>query len=141
MICGNCHRASNYVKLYSNGEERCHNCGNFSEASGAKTDGILTRQRNSQQAWKHEGDTLLPHKYDKTSKQLIPNPEFVKQFPDRVSDYFDESEITKAGMPKLAKRGEANKRAAQAHKDRVAKSVEFVGSTKSGMEKLGVNKK
>ena len=142
MICGNCLKASNYVKLLSNGQERCHNCGNFSEASGAKVDGILTRQsfRVRSESWKHEGDQLLPHTYDKTTKRLAPNPEFVKQHPDRVGDYFDASEITRAGMPKLAEKAKRDKQRAKDHKDSLAKSVEFEGTTKSGMERMGVKK-
>ncbi len=137
MVCGNCSKQSNYVKLYSNGQERCHHCGGFSEAGGARVDGILTRQtfRVRSESYKNEGDTILPHKYSKITKRLEPNPDFVKQYPDRVGDYFDEGEITRAGLPKLAKHADNLKQQAKDHKKKVNDSVEFVGKTEKAVEK------
>jgi len=63
MICGNCGEESANVRMDSQGNEYCHSCGGFSEASGTRTSGLMTRnsQRIRSQSVKFEGDFLPPH--------------------------------------------------------------------------------
>jgi hypothetical protein len=106
MICQGCHRNSNHIKSYFVDGillELCSSCGHFSEAGGTKTDGLLTRNsfRVRKQSLEYEGDMLLPHKYDKISRKVVPNDDFLKKYPDKAGEYFKQRELDKAGYSKL----------------------------------------
>lgn len=47
-------------------------------------------------------DTVPPHTYDKLTKKMVPNPEFVKAFPDQARQWYRPAELKKAGYGKLA---------------------------------------
>lgn len=106
MICSSCKRESAHIKSYlvaGSMIELCNFCGEFSEAGGSRTDGILSRNRFSvrRDSSKHEGDMLPPHVYDKHSRQVIPREEFVRKYPEKVGDYFTQGELDKQGHKKL----------------------------------------
>ena len=60
-------------------------------------------QRVREDSAKHEGDFIQPHTFDKNTRKIGVNPDFVKEYPDKVKDYFSEEEVEKAGYPKLSK--------------------------------------
>jgi len=49
----------------------------------------------------NEGDTLPPHEYNKHERKIKPREDFIKRFPERVSDTYEQSELDKAGYKKL----------------------------------------
>ena len=103
MKCHNCGHISMHIRVDSDGRESCHNCAGFSEAGGTGTDGLLTRNsfRVRRDSVMHEGDTLPPHEYDKSSRKFKPREDFIDRFPDRVCDTFNQKELDKAGYNKL----------------------------------------
>lgn len=138
MICQNCHCQSSNIKYIPGVGERCHNCGGFSEAGGTRSTGLTTRQSfriRSEQA-QFQGDMTPPHVYDKHSKKLVPNPDFVSQFPDRVGDFHSNEELTKAHMPKLAEHSEKIRRTKKTHKAKLKASVEHAGSAAAGVKRV-----
>lgn len=52
---------------------------------------------------KHLKDTTPPHTYDKLTKKMVPNPEFIKAFPQNARQWFRPQELKDAGYGKLAK--------------------------------------
>lgn len=137
MLCATCLKQSSHIKLLSNGQEICSNCADFPEVSGPKTDNILTRNsfRIRTQAVKHEGDTILPHAHDKSKHGLGINQEFIKMYPDRAKDYFTPEEMTKANMPKLAKKAENDRQKEINHKQKMLNGVEHTGDPKKAIER------
>lgn len=102
MRCNNCGNESGRIRTYK-GVDSCHLCGDFKEAGGARTTGILTRNslRVRQDAVIYEGDTIHPYEMDKTRKKLVPNREFIKKFPEQAHEYFTDEALVDAGHTKL----------------------------------------
>ena len=140
MKCQNCHARSYYIKVLANGEERCPRCGGFSEASGVKTSGLLTRSsfRVRTEAVKYEGDTITPFVYNHAEKKMDLNQEFVKLYPNQAKDYYTDVEMRKAHLPKLAERAQNIRTAEKKHKEDLRGSVEFVGDQQKAMERMGL---
>lgn len=137
MVCSTCLKQAKHIKILPDGTELCNFCGEFSEASGPNTTNILTRNafRVRNQSIKYEGDMILPHTFNKATKRLDVNPEFVKQFPDKVKDYFSEKEIKDAGLPKLATRANKIKKIEKENKQK-QKDIFYSGSTKKALQKV-----
>lgn len=138
MVCNNCKQTSNHIKAYADGSESCHLCGQFSEAGGVRTSGLLTRQSfrvRSEQA-RFAADTLPPHKFDKASGKVVPSDDFIKKYPDQAKNYFDNADMKKAGVPKLAEHSDKLRAKEQAHKEALRKTREYAGSQKKAMEKV-----
>lgn len=74
----------------------------MSEAKGANVSNILTRNsdRVRQQQLRHEGDIILPHTYDKLTNKLVPNPDFVRLYPNQLPTYFTPEELKQHGYDK-----------------------------------------
>lgn len=74
----------------------------MSEAKGANVSNILTRSsdRVREQQLRHEGDIILPHQYDKLTNKYIPNPDFVRLYPDKLPTYFTAEELKQHGYDK-----------------------------------------
>lgn len=104
MICPNCKQQTSRLIIDSHGKA-CANCRGMSESGGARLDGILTRgsDRIRRQQQTHEGDIITPHVYDPTTKQHVPNPDFVDRYPDKLPTYFTETELNKFGYSKAGK--------------------------------------
>ena len=102
MICRSCKKVAYHIKVFD-GIEICENCGGFSVAGGTKTDGLLTRNsfRVRRDSIMYEGDTLPPHEYDKHERKIKPREDFIKRFPNRVSDTYNQKELDRAGYKKL----------------------------------------
>ena len=134
MICSNCKTKASRI-VSSRGKERCEHCAGFSAAGGAKTDNILTRNslRVRTEAVKYEGDTILPHAYDKSKGKVGINEEFVKLYPDRVKDYFSEEQLNEAGLNKLA---DHSKKLDQEQKDFKEKELDAITSIDEGVDKV-----
>lgn len=49
----------------------------------------------------NEGDTLPPHVYDKHERKVKPRAEFIKRFPNRVSETYGRKELDTSGYKKL----------------------------------------
>lgn len=118
--------------------ERCSDCLGVSEAGGAKIDGILTRNsfRVRTESVKYEGDTLPPHVYNKMTRKLEPNPEFIKQFGAHSDQFIEEGEAVKAGMPKLAEHYKEVKKSKRQLKEQQAKQIQHEGSIEDGMKRI-----
>ncbi len=75
----------------------------MTETGGAKIDGSITRNssriREQQQAYK--SDLTPPHIWDKASKRLKVNKEFVKLFPEQATKTFTNAELKDVGITKL----------------------------------------
>lgn len=123
MICPNCNQPTSRMRVYSNGVKACAACLGLSETGGVKIDGMLTRQsqRIRDQQRTHEGDIIMPHVFDKVTKELVPNPDFMKRYPDKIATNYTEKELRKAGHSKIGKvfkEYEKNRAAIQAEQDR-----------------------
>ena len=82
-----------------------------------------------------EGDTILPHAYDRSKRSIGINSEFVKLYPDRAKDYFTPEEMVKANLPKLAKKGIEDRQKEIRHKQEIVNSVEHTGDPKKAIER------
>lgn len=102
MICRTCQSNTNRIRVID-GQDRCGNCSSMHETGGSKVDGSITRNsfriREQQQSYK--SDLTPPHVYDKASKKLKVNTEFVKLFPDQASKTFTSKELKDVGVTKL----------------------------------------
>lgn len=85
------------------------------------------------ESYKHQGDTLTPFTYNKTTRKMDINQDFVKLYPDQAKLYYSDKEMKKAGMPKLSERAEKIKQVERKHKEDLHKSVEFTGSQEKAM--------
>src|SRR5881394_2668744 len=102
MICTQCNRPTNRL-IYIYGIMACAVCRGLSEAGGPKTDGSLTRNsfRVREQQRRFEGDFITPHIYDRTTKQMVPNPDFIKLHTDKIGTFFKQKELESAGYSKI----------------------------------------
>lgn len=134
MICANCGANTTHVKITLAGEV-CPKCGGFAEASGARTDNAAGSSsfRIRQQQHANEGDMLPAHFYNKETRRIQPNPEFIKRFPDTAKYHYSPDELRKAGMPKMAKKVEDGLKVTKTRND---KDVHFSGSRKKGIAKV-----
>lgn len=137
MICPNCQQPTGRIKAFLNEEgemvEFCSACLGISEVGGTRVDGLLTRNslRIRSMATKFEGDTIPPHTFNKSSRKMEPNPEFIKQFGKTAEQFYSESEVTKAGMPKLAEHYR------KVRKNKAGdKKVTFEGNAKKGIKRV-----
>ena len=107
MKCRSCGETAYHIRVIVNTgsmlQEVCENCGGFSVAGGTSTDGLLTRNsfRVRRDSIMNEGDTLPLHEYDKHERKIKPREDFIKRFPNRVSDTYNQKELDDAGMKKL----------------------------------------
>jgi hypothetical protein len=138
MRCQNCGDNSSRIIQLADGTERCHHCGDFSEAAGPRTTGLLTRNsfRIRSEAVKNEGDTIQPFIYNKTERKMDMNPDFIKLYPDQAKDFYLPEETDKKGLKKLTAHSKALKAQAKEHKEKLATSVEFEGDAKAGIKKI-----
>lgn len=134
MTCGNCGNQSFHVKITLDGE-RCHNCGEFAEASGAHTDGAATRNsfRLRSQQGRHEGDLIPAHIYDPATRSAKPNPDFIRRHPQTAHLNYTPEELEKAGMPALAKKVKQRRTTGRLLPP---EDVQFKGNTKEGIKKV-----
>lgn len=138
MICPNCERpTARIIYTYRDGQ-RIAGCAadrGMSENGGAKMSGILTRNSSRVRAGQqdHEGDIILPHKYNPLTHKTEPNPEFVAKYPEQLPTYFTQSELEDAGMSKAQKIFD-KKAAHEAKHAQEAAQVEFAKDP--GGEKL-----
>ena len=126
MICPRCSQPTHRL-INRGGVTACAGCRGLSEAAGASVSGILTRNSERVRAQQHqfEGDTIPAHRYDKVLGQLVPNEDFMSRFPDKITTYFTEGELKKAGYSKPDKLFEA-KAQLEAEADAERERVEFV---------------
>lgn len=70
---------------------------------GTRISGILTRQsvrvRSDQEH--HRADVVTPHVYDHASGKVVPNPAFVKLYPEHTATYYSEADVKRSGDKKL----------------------------------------
>lgn len=104
MICSNCGNETNRLIINKYGEG-CAACRGLSENGGPSIQGILTRNsdRVREQQHTNEGDMIMPHTFDKVTGQVLPNPDFVKRYPDQLPTYFTQEELESAGYSKASK--------------------------------------
>lgn len=102
MICPACNKPAARM-IYRARRMACANCWGVSEAAGAQVDGANTRNsfRIREQQRRFEADMIPPHTYDKASKKVIPNPDFIKLYPDKIDNYFEQTELEQAGYDKI----------------------------------------
>lgn len=126
MICPRCQQPTHRLISDKRGMA-CADCRGLSETGGAKLDGILTRNsdRVRTQQQQHEGDMILPHRFDKHLNKIVPNEDFVDKYPDQLPTYFTEQELNTAGYSKAGSIFE-RKAAKEAEVDKEREEVEFV---------------
>lgn len=138
MICQNCHSESSNIKYFPGVGERCHKCGHFSEASGTKTTGLLTRQsfRVRSEQPQHTADMLPPHVYDKVKRKFVPNPDFIANHADRAKNFMSSDEMKQARMPKLAEHSEKLTAKEVAHKEMMRAATLHAGNAEDGVKRV-----
>jgi len=123
MICSTCKKQCYRIKV-NYGFETCENCGSFSITGGAvNIHKILIRQRSRHDMLKHEGDTINPWAYDKHSKQVKPNEDWVKRNADSADVYYNESDLDH--LPGLKKKVTKLKEDKVKHEAKLDKMVQF----------------
>jgi hypothetical protein len=102
MICQTCYTPAGRIKVID-GKDHCRNCSSISETGGSKIDGSITRNsfRVRQQQQEYKADLTPPHVYDKASKKLKVNKDFVKLFPEQSTKTFSNEEFKQVGINKL----------------------------------------
>lgn len=139
MKCRNCGKNAFHTKTwYEDGllREVCNNCRNI--GSGPKIDGILTRNsfRMRRQQEKNEADFVMPHRYNKVSRKLDINPDFVKLYPDKVKEFFTSDQIKREGMSKLAQAVARQVINIKDYKEKAMRDVvQYKGDSKKHLEK------
>lgn len=101
MLCRTCKTNSSRIVVIS-GIDTCTNCG-LIETAGSKVDGSVTRNsfRVREQQQQYKADLTPAWSYDKHSKKVKPNTEFIKQFPDQAEKTFTNKELKDVGITKL----------------------------------------
>lgn len=101
MMCRTCSTNSSRIKVI-HGTDVCTNCG-LVETGGSKIDGSVTRNsfRVREQQQQHKADMTPIWTYDKHSKKVKANTEFIKQFPEQAQKTFTSSELKDVGITKL----------------------------------------
>lgn len=137
MTCATCKTTSSRI-YYRAGQEVCHHCGGFSEGGGTNTSNLLTRNslRIRTQAVKNEGDFITPHIFNKATRKMEINQDFIKHYPAQTKEYYRPHEYAKAGMPKLAERHEIATAVKQELKAKMRRDVTFEGNQKDAMKKV-----
>lgn len=126
MTCPVCKKATHRLLINSHGKA-CANCFGLSELAGNKVDGSITRasQRIRDQQRRHEGDIISPHKFDKLTNKIVPNPDFVKHHPDKLGNFFTQKELEKNGYGGLGKAISKSKKAQKKHAANQYKGVTY----------------
>jgi hypothetical protein len=133
MICGNCQNETTRIKVI-NGHEICSNCSNLKE--NRCTDDLMTRNRVRIDSLKFEGDTLPPQKYDKHSKRIVPNEDFLKLNGSRAKNFFKKDDLESAGYSKLAYNIEKTVKEEKQLAAKTKSEVEFHGDAKQRVKEL-----
>ena len=128
MICATCGKKTRHIKVIR-GQECCQNCSSIKEAGGPRIDGLITRNslRIRTDSVKYEGDFIHPHRYNRDTKKVEPNPEFIKLHSENAGNFFEKEDLKQ--YPKLAEKISQPKK---------EDAVEFSGSAEQGMKKLGI---
>lgn len=102
MICRNCNTKTNRIKVID-GKDYCGNCANLTETGGSKVDGSITRNsfRIREQQQQYKSDLTPPHVWNKNSRKLDVNEDFVKLFPEQAQKTFTDKELKSVGITKL----------------------------------------
>lgn len=137
MKCAGCNTESNYIRMVD-GHETCTDCGGFSAASGHKLDGVLTRNshRVRRQQSRYEGDFVQPHTYNKNTRRMELNPDFVKLYPDKVKDYVKPQDMVRSGFNELPSYSEKLTAKAERIKAKVKSGVTFEGDARKAAERI-----
>ena len=116
MICPNCQQPTSRLRFYK-GRAICAREMGLSEAGGVKVDGVLTRNadRIREQQMKYEGDLIMPHMFDHNKRELVPNPDFIKRYPERITDTYSQDELEAAGHSQIGKLFDKAKEDSAAH--------------------------
>lgn len=78
----------------------------------------------------------MPHAYDKTSHRQKINPDFVKLYPDKVKDFFNEEEMKRDGYTKMPAAVEKNNFRREKQKAIEKMDTFFEGDSKVAVEKF-----
>lgn len=102
MICPTCSNESTHIRIDNHGVG-CHNCRNFSESGGTKTDKILTRNadRVTTEQLQYEGDMITPYIVDKTTNKAIVNEAFINLYPAQAASTYTHAELKSVGQQDL----------------------------------------
>lgn len=139
MLCPNCGSKTGRLIIKASGT-RCHACGGVNETGGARVSGILTRnsERLRHDGEHHKADVVIPHILDKASGKVVPNPEFVKLYPEKTSTFYSEEDVKASGDKRLSdlwKKQEADRAEHQADLDGMASGKDSK-ATKAAKTKL-----
>ena len=80
-----------------------------------------------------ESDTLPPHVYNKMTRRLEPNPEFIKLHDERALNFVGEREAERIGLPKLSAKIKEQKAEKRQIKIDQARQLEYAGSHEKGV--------
>ncbi len=102
MICRNCNHNATRIKVVQ-GVDQCAYCTDMNETGGSKVDGSITRNsfRIREQQKQYASDLTPPYSYDKASRRVKANKDFITRFPEKVSDTFTGKELKDIGVTKL----------------------------------------
>lgn len=137
MICSTCQSSVSRIKIVR-GVESCSACSGFSEVSSVAVDGLNSRNslRVRSESVKREGDTILPHAYDKARRDVGVNADFIRLHPDKALNFYTQSELKKAGYAKLGVKVAKDEAKKAAHKEAIHKSVSFEGNASKAQQNL-----
>lgn len=135
MICSTCNSETSHVKVVHS-IEYCSNCSGISE--NRATEDIITRasSRIRIESVKYEGDMLNPQKYDKSTKKVVPNEEFLKLHGIRAKNFFSESDLNVGGYRKLSRKIREADIVVRKEKSKLQRSVLHEGDKKERIQEL-----
>lgn len=104
MICTSCNSTVSRITTIK-GVDYCPACAGIAESGGVKTTGLITRNslRVRSESVMHEGDTLLPHRWDKHARKLVANEDFLALHAENASLTLTETDAIRSGLPKLSR--------------------------------------
>lgn len=102
MICRNCKTNSNRIKVID-GKDYCSNCAELTATGGSHIDGSITRNsfRIREQQKQYQADLTPAWVYDKHSKKVKANKDFVQMFPEQASKTYTDKELKDVGVTKI----------------------------------------
>lgn len=102
MLCRSCSHNSRRIMVV-NGIDRCPNCALMTDTGGASVDGSITRNSHRVRIQQREmAEDMQPaYVYDKTTRKVVPNKQFIQSFPNEVNKTFTNDELKSVGITKL----------------------------------------
>src|SRR3990167_3166081 len=115
-----CPSCSNFARIHPQyGVIACEECASKPSRKGTPINLTEGSERIKNQREQFHDDYLQPHVYNKSSRRLQINEEFLNKYPDKAHLYYTPEEMKGAGFPKLVVYNEEVKRSQGQQKEKI----------------------